>query len=43
MLKTDFYSVHDSKEIALKVNNLTDITAQLEAAEESWLELQEQL
>ena len=43
MLKTDFYSVHDSKEIALKVNTLTDITAQLEAAEESWLELQEQL
>ena len=43
MLKTDFYSVNDSAEIALKTKTFSDITAQLEKAEESWLELQEQL
>jgi ATP-binding cassette subfamily F protein 3 len=43
MLKTDFYSVNDSAEIALKTKTFGDITAQLEKAEESWLELQEQL
>ena len=43
MLKTDFYSVNDSAEIALKTKTFGDITAQLENAEESWLELQEQL
>ena len=43
MLKTDFYSVNDSAEIALKTKTFSDITAQLEKAEESWLGLQEQL
>ena len=43
MLKTDFYSVNDSAEIALKTKTFSDINAQLEKAEESWLELQEQL
>jgi len=43
MLKTDFYSVNDSAEIALKTKTFSDITTQLEKAEESWLELQEQL
>ena len=43
MLKTDFYSVNDSAEIALKTRTFSDITSQLEKAEESWLELQEQL
>ena len=43
MLKTDFYSINDSAEIARKTKTFSDITAQLEKAEESWLELQEQL
>jgi ATP-binding cassette subfamily F protein 3 len=43
MLKTDFYSVNDSAEIARKTNTFSEITTQLEKAEESWLELQEQL
>jgi ATP-binding cassette subfamily F protein 3 len=43
MLKTDFYSVSDSAEIARKTQTFNEIAIQLEKAEESWLELQEQL
>ena len=43
MLEADFYSVHNSAEIALSVKTFSDITAQIEAAEEKWLELQEKL
>jgi ATP-binding cassette subfamily F protein 3 len=43
MLKTDFYSVNDSAEIARKTKTFSEIAIQLEKAEESWLELQEQL
>lgn len=43
MLKSDFYSINDSANIALKTKTFSELTAQLEKAEESWLELQELL
>ncbi len=43
MMSADFYSAHDSVEIAAKTKVLGDITKELETVEESWLALQEQI
>ena len=43
MMSADFYSAHDSAEIAAKTKVLGDITTELETVEESWLALQEQI
>ena len=43
MMSVDFYSAHNSAEIAAKTKVLGDITTALETVEESWLALQEQI
>jgi ATP-binding cassette subfamily F protein 3 len=43
MMSANFYSAHNSAEIAAKTKVLGDITTELETVEESWLALQEQI
>lgn len=43
MMAADFYSAHNSAEIATKTKALGDIIIELETVEESWLAMQEQI